>query len=49
MESSAESLSPGMVVVVLSSSVSVMLAEVTVSPDTVVVPDIVIVSSPSTT
>ena len=48
MLSSAESLSPGIVVVVLSSSVSVMVAELTVRP-TVVVPGTVIVSSPSTT
>ena len=47
MLSSAESLSPG-VVVVLSSSVSVTVAEVTLRP-TVVVPGIVMVSSPSTT
>ena len=48
MLSSAESLSSVGVVVDLSSSVSVIVADVTVRP-TVVVPGIVIVSSPSTT
>ena len=36
-------------VVLLSSSVSVMLAELTLRPVTVVVPEMMIVSSPSTT
>ena len=48
MLSSAESLSPG-VVVVLSSSVSVMVASLTLRPVTVVVPEMMMVSSPSTT
>ena len=45
---SAVSLSPGGVVV-LSSSVNVTVAEVTDSPETVVVPGMMIASSPSTT
>ena len=49
MLSSAESLSPGTVVVDLSSSVRVMIASLTLRPATVVVPDTMIVSSPSTT
>ena len=49
IETSAESLSPG-VVVVLSSSVSVMMALLTFRPTcVVVVPDRMMVSSPSTT
>ena len=47
MDSSAESLSTGSPVVVLSSSVNVTVAELTLRL-TVVVPGIVIVSSPST-
>ena len=49
MLNSALSLSSGASVVVLSSSVNVTVAEVTDSPETVVVPGMVIVSSPSTT
>ena len=49
MESSALSLSLGSLVVDLSSSVRVTVAAVTLRPDTVVVPGMLIVSSPSTT
>ena len=49
MEISAESLSSVGVVVLLSSSVRVIVAEVTERPVTVVVPGMMMVSSPSTT